>query len=124
VHSKFAVVDARLCVVGSSNLDPFALNVLEEGSLVVEDAALTEELGRAFLEDLTYSARCGGRCDGIPRSPGCAAPPGGCCGTSSEGRLSGSHFGGTVLPTSYPGCSLGGLTQEYPPGGPRSRSDT
>ncbi|QRK05896.1 Cardiolipin synthetase [Archangium violaceum] len=55
MHAKTAVVDEHLCVVGSTNLDPFALNVLEEGSLAVEDTGLNASLASAFLADLGYA---------------------------------------------------------------------
>lgn len=55
MHAKTAVVDGRLGVVGSTNLAPFALNVLEEGSLVVEGSQLNAALARAFLVDLGYA---------------------------------------------------------------------
>lgn len=55
MHAKTAVVDEDQCIVGSTNLDPFSLNVLQEGSLVVKDPALNTALARAFLEDLDVS---------------------------------------------------------------------
>lgn len=55
MHSKTLLVDDRLCLVGSTNLDPLALSA-EEGSLVVEDAALADQLARSFQDDLESSA--------------------------------------------------------------------
>ena len=55
MHAKTALVDEQVSVIGSTNLDPFALNVLEEGSLVVEDPDLNAGLARAFLEDLKHA---------------------------------------------------------------------
>lgn len=56
MHAKTMLVDDRLIVVGSTNLDPLSLKKLEEGSLVAEDMALAMELERRFLVDLTHSA--------------------------------------------------------------------
>jgi cardiolipin synthase len=55
MHAKTAVVDEHLCVIGSTNLDPFSLNVLQEGSLLVEDPPLNTALARVFLADLDAS---------------------------------------------------------------------
>jgi cardiolipin synthase len=55
MHSKTLLVDGRLSVVGSTNMDPLALRVSEEGSLVVEDEELAAQLARAFEEDLRHS---------------------------------------------------------------------
>jgi cardiolipin synthase A/B len=55
MHSKFIVVDDTLSVIGSTNMDPLALDEVEEGSLVVEDAALAAEVTRNFEEDLGHS---------------------------------------------------------------------
>jgi cardiolipin synthase A/B len=55
MHSKTMVVDDAIAVVGSINLDPFSLNKLEEGSLVVEDPQVTAELAELFEGDLRHS---------------------------------------------------------------------
>ncbi len=55
MHSKSLLVDDRLSMVGSTNLDPLALSA-EEGSLVVDDPDLAAQLARAFEEDLRHSA--------------------------------------------------------------------
>jgi cardiolipin synthase A/B len=55
MHSKTILVDERLSVVGSTNMDPLSLGEVEEGSLVMEDAALAAALEETFLEDLTRS---------------------------------------------------------------------
>ncbi len=54
MHSKSLVVDDRLSMVGSTNLDPLALKA-EEASLVVDDPALAAELAQAFEADLAHS---------------------------------------------------------------------
>jgi cardiolipin synthase len=54
MHSKSILVDERLVMVGSTNLDPLALGA-EEGSLVVDDAALATTLAQAFEADLVHS---------------------------------------------------------------------
>ncbi len=55
MHAKTMLVDDRLSVIGSTNLDPIALNEVEEGSLVVEDAALAAALAESFERDLVHS---------------------------------------------------------------------
>lgn len=54
MHSKSVLVDDRLSMVGSTNLDPLAFSA-EEGSLVVDDPELAARLARAFEEDLRHS---------------------------------------------------------------------
>jgi cardiolipin synthase len=54
MHSKTLVVDDRLSVVGSTNLDPLALSA-EEGSLVVDDPVLAGQLAQDFEEDMQHS---------------------------------------------------------------------
>ena len=44
-------MDVRLAIVGSMNLDPLSLNLLEEGSLAVEDPKAAAELAAAFERD-------------------------------------------------------------------------
>jgi cardiolipin synthase A/B len=51
LHSKAMLVDDELGTIGSINLDPLSLNVLEEGALVVQDATFNERLARSFLAD-------------------------------------------------------------------------
>jgi len=57
MHSKTVVVDDRLAIVGSMNLDPLSLNLLEEGSLAVEDERATAELAAAFERDVQSAKR-------------------------------------------------------------------
>jgi cardiolipin synthase len=55
MHSKTILVDDRLSVIGSTNMDPLSLSEVDEGSLVMEDAALAAALEENFLRDLTRS---------------------------------------------------------------------
>jgi phosphatidylserine/phosphatidylglycerophosphate/cardiolipin synthase-like enzyme len=56
MHSKFAVVDRRLSLVGSYNLDPRSERLNSETALVFENVELGAQLARAILEhDLRYS---------------------------------------------------------------------
>ena len=59
MHSKTVLADDRLVIVGSMNLDPLSLNLLEEGSLAVED----EKLRRSWppRSSATFSTRSGSR---------------------------------------------------------------
>jgi cardiolipin synthase A/B len=54
MHSKTMLVDDRLSVVGSTNMDSLAIGA-DEGSLVVDDPALAAQLAHAYEEDLTHS---------------------------------------------------------------------
>ncbi len=54
MHSKALLVDDRLSMVGSTNLDPLALSA-EEGSLVVDDEKLAAQMARDFEEDMRHS---------------------------------------------------------------------
>ena len=56
MHSKFAVADRRLSLVGSYNLDPRSERLNSETALVFEQEALATELARWILDnDLRYS---------------------------------------------------------------------
>ncbi|HWO22522.1 MAG TPA: phosphatidylserine/phosphatidylglycerophosphate/cardiolipin synthase family protein [Kofleriaceae bacterium] len=58
MHAKFAVVDRRLSLVGSHNLDPRSERLNSEDVLVYESPDLAEQLARRFLEhDLAASRR-------------------------------------------------------------------
>jgi phosphatidylserine/phosphatidylglycerophosphate/cardiolipin synthase-like enzyme len=58
MHSKFAVADRRVSLVGSYNLDPRSERLNSETALVFENSELSAELARVILEnDLRYSAR-------------------------------------------------------------------
>ncbi len=54
-HAKTVVVDDDLCVVGSINLEPLSMNLLDEGSLVFCSAAFAAELAQDFQADLAQS---------------------------------------------------------------------
>ena len=55
MHAKVMLADDAIAVVGSINYDPLSFNKLEEGSLVIEDAAVTERMASDFLADLEHS---------------------------------------------------------------------
>jgi putative cardiolipin synthase len=58
MHSKFAVFDRRVALVGSYNLDPRSERLNSETGLVFEEPALAERLAVAILDgDLSYSRR-------------------------------------------------------------------
>ena len=67
MHSKTALVDDRLVIVGSMNLDPLSLNLLEEGSLAVENPRAAAELAAAFERDVQNAKRIE---DGAKEIPG------------------------------------------------------
>ncbi|MBM7112339.1 phospholipase D-like domain-containing protein [Archangium primigenium] len=54
MHSKTMLVDDRLSMVGSTNLDALAIGA-DEGSLVVDDPDMAAQLAHAFEEDLAHS---------------------------------------------------------------------
>jgi cardiolipin synthase A/B len=53
IHAKTMLVDDRLVIVGSTNLDPLSQEFLEEGSLVIDDPQVARSLETAWLEDLS-----------------------------------------------------------------------
>ncbi|WP_346728349.1 phospholipase D-like domain-containing protein [Corallococcus exiguus] len=53
MHAKTMLVDDRLILVGSINYDALSFNLLEEGSLVLEDEEAARQLEAIFLDDLT-----------------------------------------------------------------------
>ncbi len=56
MHSKFAVVDRRLSLVGSYNLDPRSERLNSETAIVFEEPQLAAELARAIVDrDLRFS---------------------------------------------------------------------
>jgi cardiolipin synthase len=55
MHSKTMLVDGRVSVVGSINLDLLSQALLEEGSLVVDDAGVAAGLASRFEADLARS---------------------------------------------------------------------
>jgi phosphatidylserine/phosphatidylglycerophosphate/cardiolipin synthase-like enzyme len=50
IHAKFALVDRTVSLVGSYNLDPRSESLNSESALVYENADLTEELARTYLD--------------------------------------------------------------------------
>lgn len=52
MHAKTMLVDDRLVLVGSINYDALSFNMLEEGSLVLEDPEAARGMEAFFLEDL------------------------------------------------------------------------
>lgn len=55
MHAKTALVDGRLIVVGSINLDPLSQEVLEEGSLLIDDEATARDFEKRWGQDLSES---------------------------------------------------------------------
>lgn len=55
MHAKTMLVDDRLVLVGSINYDPLSFNLLEEGSLVLEDDEAARAMEAFFLEDLEHA---------------------------------------------------------------------
>jgi cardiolipin synthase len=55
MHAKTMLVDDRLVLVGSINYDPLSFNMLEEGSLVLQDDAAARGMAAFFLEDLRHA---------------------------------------------------------------------
>ena len=66
MHSKTVLADDRLIIVGSMNLNPLSLNLLEEGSLAVEDEKTAAELAAAFERDVRSAKRIDDGAKGIP----------------------------------------------------------
>ncbi len=56
LHARTILVDDRLAAVGSTNLEPNANAMLQEGTLVVEDPQLARSLAVTFERDLMHSA--------------------------------------------------------------------
>jgi cardiolipin synthase len=55
MHAKTMLVDDRLVIVGSINMDFLSMEWLEEGCLVADDRSFAAELERRWLEDLRHS---------------------------------------------------------------------
>ena len=55
IHTKTMVADDALVVIGSINLDPLSLNMLEEGALVLLDRPIAAELARQFEADVQHA---------------------------------------------------------------------
>ncbi len=55
IHAKTMLVDDRLSVVGSINMDPLSLNKLDESAIVIDDAAFAEGMAKSFVQDCTHA---------------------------------------------------------------------
>ena len=55
MHAKTLVVDDTLSVIGSMNLDPLSTNRLEEGSLLVLDHAVNDDLAQHDVAEITHA---------------------------------------------------------------------
>ena len=51
MHAKTILVDDRLALIGSVNLEPLSLGSLEESAILVDDAETAKALEAQFLED-------------------------------------------------------------------------
>ena len=56
LHAKVAVIDSRWVTVGSSNMDPFSLQLAREANIVAEDAALAKALADDLLAAIQSDA--------------------------------------------------------------------
>jgi cardiolipin synthase len=61
MHSKTMLIDDRLVMVGSMNLDFLSLEWLEEGCLVVDDRAFAQEFEERWHQDMARSKQMTGR---------------------------------------------------------------
>jgi phosphatidylserine/phosphatidylglycerophosphate/cardiolipin synthase-like enzyme len=58
MHSKFAVIDRRIALVGSYNLDPRSARLNSETAIVIDNPELASTLARSIVEqDLRFSRR-------------------------------------------------------------------
>lgn len=55
IHAKTVIVDDRLSVIGSINMEPLSFNKLDEGAIVIDDATFADEMAQQFLQDLSRS---------------------------------------------------------------------
>jgi cardiolipin synthase len=75
MHSKTMLVDDRLVVVGSINLDFLSMEWLEEGCLVADDRGFAAELERRWQDDVARSRHVvGARAGGGRRAEVSSAP--------------------------------------------------
>jgi cardiolipin synthase len=75
MHAKTMLVDDRLVVVGSINLDFLSMEWLEEGCLVVDDRRFAAELERRWLDDVARSTQVVGEQGGAGRRAAIRAAP-------------------------------------------------
>jgi cardiolipin synthase A/B len=69
MHAKTMLVDTRLVMVGSINLDFLSMEWLEEGSLVVDDADFAGELEARWHADMARSRQMTGEAPPAPEAP-------------------------------------------------------
>ncbi len=55
MHAKTMLIDEARVIVGSINLDPLSLGMLEEGAIIAEDPELAARLETLWLEDLKFA---------------------------------------------------------------------
>ena len=55
MHAKTMIIDDRVVVIGSINLDSLSLTRLEEDAVVVDDPALVEAMTRDWAADVARS---------------------------------------------------------------------
>jgi len=61
IHAKTMLIDDRLVMVGSMNLDFLSMQWLEEGCLVVDDPAFAQAFEQRWHEDMARSVQMTGR---------------------------------------------------------------
>jgi cardiolipin synthase len=61
MHAKTMLVDERLVVVGSMNLDFLSMEYLEEGALVVDDRAFAADFEERWRVDMSRSRQVTGQ---------------------------------------------------------------
>ena len=57
IHQKVMVIDREWCTIGSTNFDPRSFRINDEISVAIYDAAVAEELARAFEQDVRGAER-------------------------------------------------------------------
>lgn len=76
MHSKTMLIDDRLVIIGSINLDYLSMEWLEEGCLVVDDARFAAALERRWHEDISRSRQVVAPADRArPREASPGPPP-------------------------------------------------
>ena len=56
MHSKVAVIDQRLAMVGSSNIDPFSLLMAREANVEIDNPMFAQQLRHELQHDIEYGA--------------------------------------------------------------------
>jgi cardiolipin synthase len=83
MHSKTMLVDDRLVVVGSINLDFRSMEWLEEGCLVADDRTFAEELEQRWHDDVARSKQVVGARAGDERRAAVWSAPAPAAGATS-----------------------------------------